>query len=104
MIIANMSGGGNPLLLIVLEPGNLERLKSGKPILKKMGEFLPMAPRGMELMIAYTPDIEWVGEQCKGLDFNFDGLILAQILEASLTREPVIRKSGTEEIKRVMPK
>jgi hypothetical protein len=51
-------------LLIVIEPGNIEKLKIGKPLIVPLNKFMPELP-AVDLAIAYTPDIVWIAEQIK---------------------------------------
>jgi len=94
--------GGNEdgeLLLLVLEPGNLEKLKRGEPIHKYLSELLPGLNRKVELVFAYTPDIDWVVEQ---IGKSRDMETVARAIHESLSREPVVRDSkSAEEMKRV---
>jgi len=86
--------------MLVLEPGNLEKLKEGQPIHKWLNEFIPELPFKVELLFCYTPDAVWVAQQ-NGR--NTDGVKLAEIIEASLTRKPVVIRDRTaEEMKRQM--
>lgn len=94
---------GNICLMLVLEPGNLEKLKQGQPIHKWLNEFIPeIAPMKVELLFAYTPDAVWVAEQMRDAGGD-DAMKLAEIVEQSLTREPVLaRDHRAEEMKRVL--
>jgi hypothetical protein len=90
---------GNVCVMLVLEPGNLEKLKRGEPIYKWLNEFLPELHQKIELLFCYTPDAMWVAEQMKGC--QGDALKLAEILQQSLSREPVVvRPRDAEEMKR----
>lgn len=50
-------------LLLVLEPGNLEKLKMGQPIVKKLRQYIPELGVEVELTIGYTPDSQYVVDQ-----------------------------------------
>lgn len=102
MIAARLhDDSGKICLMIVLEPGNLEKLKQGQPIHKWLNEFIPELPQQVELLFAYSPDIVWVAEQVK--DCKGDAIKLAEVIQASLTRTPVITRDRTaEELKRVI--
>jgi len=67
MIVASVNKAstknGNNLLLLILEPANLEKLKLGQPIIKNLNQFFPQLPEKVDLMLAYTPDAEWLSEQ-----------------------------------------
>lgn len=92
---------GSECILLVLEPGNLEKLKSGQPIHKWLNEFMPELPHKVELLFAYSPDVPWVAEQMQKIH-DKDAIKLAQIIEESLTRpEVLIRDHTAEEMKRV---
>lgn len=83
---------GGVILLLVLEPGNLEKLKAGEPIHKFLNEFMPELKTKVELIFAYTPDIEWVAKRAEGAIEE-----LAEIISESLSRPPVIRDSRSAE-------
>lgn len=88
-------------LLLVLEPGNIERLKEGKPIVKFLNEFIPELQTQVQLLVGYTPDAAWVAENMK--DSKADVSKLLQVLEESLSREPVlVRGKSAEEMKKVV--
>lgn len=91
---------GKICLMLVLEPGNIEKLKKGEPIHKWLNEFIPDLPIRVELLLAYTPDSVWVAQQVAGK--TNDGLKLAEAIQESLTRPPVlIRDRTAEEMKKV---
>jgi hypothetical protein len=90
---------GNEIVLMVLEPGNLEKLKQGQPIHKYLSEFLPGMTRKVELVFAYTPDMDWVVQQI-GKSRDMDTIVTA--IHESLSRpEIVVRGRSAEELKRV---
>jgi len=90
---------GFDCVMLVLEPGNIEKLKRGEPIHKWLNEFIPELPRKIELLFCYTPDVPWVAEQMKSV--NGDAIKLAELIQESLTRKPVIdRKKSAEELAR----
>ena len=92
---------GNIYILLVLEPGNLEKLKAGQPIHKWLNEFIPELPQKIELLFAYSPDVVWVAEQMRNA--GGDALKLAEVVEQSLTRKPVVVRDRTaEEMKKVL--
>ena len=92
---------GGICVMLVLEPGNLEKLKSGQPIHKWLNEFIPELPMKIELLFAYTPDAAWVAERIKGC--HGDALKLAELIQESLTRTPVVVRDRTaEEMRRQM--
>lgn len=101
MIAARLHGpNGQTAILLVLEPGNIEKLKRGEPIHKFLAEFMPELKTDVELVFAYTPDAVWVAEQLgKGRNAGR----LAEILEESLSRpEVVVRDKTAEEMKKVL--
>jgi hypothetical protein len=106
MIAARMckEDDGTILVMLVLEPGNLEKLKRGEPIRKFLQELIPELPYKIELMYAYTPDIEWVTKQMLVENAgNNSALKLAEIIEQSLTRPPIVRDSkSAEEMERAI--
>ena len=97
-----MHGGskdGSELLLIVLEPGNLEKLKQGQPIHKYLTELLPGINRQIELVFAYTPDMNWLVER---IGKSRDMEVIGTAMQEALSRpEVVIRGRTAEEMKRV---
>lgn len=100
MIAARMhDGDGKVIIMLVLEPGNIEKLQKGQPIHKFLSEFVPELPSNIELLLSYTPDAVWVSEQ---INKSMDALGLAEAIDQSLTRKPVfIRDRTAEELKRV---
>ena len=100
MIAARLSSreDGGLCIMLVLEPGNFEKLKAGEPIHKFLNEFIPELPTKIELLLAYTPDPVWVSEQ---IGKNGDAIKLAELIQESLTRKPVlVRDKTAEEMKR----
>lgn len=52
--------GNDKEIILVLEPGNLRRLREGDPIRIDLSKFgLP----GTFMLIAYTPDVEWLSQE-----------------------------------------
>jgi hypothetical protein len=102
MIAARFSDGkGGIAIMLVLEPGNLEKLKRGEYIHKFINEFIPELPTKIELLVAYTPDAVWVTEQMK--DSGGSTVKLAELIHESLSREPVLVRGKTaEEMKKVV--
>jgi hypothetical protein len=86
---------GSVCIMLVLEPGNLEKLKAGQPIHKWLNEFIPELPTKVELLFAYTPDAVWVAERMKACEG--DALRLAELIQESLTRTPVVVRDRTAE-------
>ena len=96
MIAARMTReDGQILILLVLEPGNIEKLKRGEPVHKFLNEFMPELRQSVELLFAYTPDAVWVANQMKGKPF--DSETLADVLQESLARPPVVVRDRTAE-------
>ena len=92
---------GGICVMLVLEPGNFEKLKAGQPIHKWLNEFIPELHTKVELLFCYSPDIVWVAEHMK--DCTGDALKLAEVIQQSLTRKPVVIRDRTaEEMKRVL--
>jgi hypothetical protein len=81
MIYLQLSDGRD---LLILEPGNLERLKQGK-----MGT----TPDG-RIAIAYTPDMPWLASEMTkaAKDGRLDANTLAALIEESHKREPVFER------------
>jgi len=91
---------GSQMVIMVFEPGNIEKLKQGLPIHKFLQEFIPELPHKIELMFAYTPDATWVAEQMERDPLNAERL--AEVLAESLTRAPVVvRGHRAEEMKQM---
>lgn len=102
MIAARLHKDDGVCILLVLEPGNIEKLKQGMPIHKFLSELVPELPLKVELLFAYSPDVPWVAEQMAKLATK-DATELARILHESLSREPVVVRDRTaEELKKVM--
>lgn len=101
MIAARLhDDSGGLCIMLVLEPGNFEKLKQGQPIHKWLNEFVPELQTKIELLFCYSPDVEWVAEQIKRKGGN-DAITLAQIVEESLTRkEVVVRGRSAEDLKK----
>jgi hypothetical protein len=96
MIVARMHGeDGQVVIMLVLEPGNIQKLKAGEPIHRFLNEFIPELPSKVELLFAYTPDIQWVSEQMS--KSGKDALNFAEILQDSLHRPEVVRSSRAAE-------
>lgn len=90
---------GGVCIMIVFEPGNVDKLKQGQPIHKFLSEFLPELKMNVELLFAYTPDAEWVAGQINKHDSAEQ---LAEVLEQSLSRAEVhVRDRSAEDMKRV---
>jgi hypothetical protein len=70
---------------LIIESGNLERLKSGKPMVTPDKKF----------MVCYTPDLQWTVEQfkahCAINEMSLDPEILDFILKEGMKREEVKR-------------
>ena len=75
---------GNELLLLILEPANLEKLKLGQPIVKNLKQFFPQLPEAIDLMLTWTPDVEWLSEQL------LNGKDLCESLSSSLELPEVL--------------
>jgi hypothetical protein len=94
---------GSLAIMLVLEPGNIEKLKNGEPIHKWLNEFIPELRQKVELLFCYTPDAVWVAEQMKVKGARGDAINLAEVIEQSLSRKPVVvRDKSAEEMKRLM--
>lgn len=64
------------LLILVIEPGNIDRIKAGKPI--------SVPTEGVaRVLIYFSPDVVWMQEQCAA------GVPFAEALEMSQAREPI---------------
>lgn len=93
------SADGKELVVLVLEPGNIEKLKQGQPIHKFLNELMPGLKTCVELVFAYTPDMDWVvGQIGKSRDME----TIATAIHESLSRpEVVVRGRSAEELKKV---
>jgi len=69
--------------ILILEPGNIARIKSGQP-LKSPDE---------QIMIAYCPDIEWLKQTIAPMVAlgELDVAVLDATLKEGLKRLPVMR-------------
>jgi hypothetical protein len=53
--LVGRSADGKPFLMLVLEPGNLQRLKEGRPIEKHIEDLFPDGiPRRLDLVISFS--------------------------------------------------
>ena len=98
MIVARMNNEeGNEGILFLLEPGNLAKLELGQPIVKKIKQFIPELEKEIEIVIGYSPDIQYIAEQVnKGVSFE-------KALEASFNRKPVfVRSDKCETLQKVL--
>ena len=82
-------------MLLILEPSNFAKLETGQPIVKRLRDFFPELNMNISIMLTYTPDIVWVGDQLQqGKDFG-------RTIEASLMRPKVYsRELDAEALKR----
>ena len=85
--LLNTEDANSEIVLFILEPANVEKLQLGSPIVKCLNDFFPDLPKRIEVSIAYTPDVVWVGEQLRA------GKDLAQTLFASIARLPVYMRT-----------
>lgn len=70
--------------VLIVESGNIERLKSGKMMKTPDEQFL----------VCYTPDMEWTTDQFKAMlaiNRNVDPAVLDFILKEGMKREEVKR-------------
>lgn len=70
-------------LMLILEPGNIDKLQLGDPIIKDLKQFIPELSSDLKLIMAWTPDCEWLAAQIKA------GANLVDALKKSLTRDEV---------------
>jgi hypothetical protein len=77
-------------ILITLEPANIAALQAGEPVFKFLMEFLPTYPLRLKLALTYTPDAAWVTELVR------QGADLETVLQAAVTRRPVVRPNAAE--------
>lgn len=82
MIFIGMKDGST---LIILEPGNIERMRDGKPLISPDNR----------VMVAFTPDMEWtqdrIMEMLRNAGGKVDPKLVDDILRAGLNRPVVIR-------------
>lgn len=79
MLYMTLKGDGTtpPLHLVVLELGNIEELRKGRPA---------MSPDG-EVMVCFTPDAVWTADRLAGvMQSGGDGAAVAKILEEAAKR------------------
>jgi hypothetical protein len=71
--------------VLIIESGNLERLKSGKPMKTPDEKFL----------VCYTPDMEWTMDQFQGMlavtTNSVDPAIMDFILKEGMKRQEIKR-------------
>lgn len=84
--LSNEAGSTTERILFILEPVNIEKLKLGLPIIKRLDELLPGLPP-LEILIGYTPDIIWVGQNLAS------GRDLRETILASLDRKEVFSRT-----------
>jgi hypothetical protein len=65
-------------LIVVLEPGNIAKMQTGKPVHLDLKDYFPELSIGV--LVAYTPDILWVMTEMK------KGRSMLEVLEESLLR------------------
>lgn len=75
MIYAKSEAGQT---LIVLGPGNLEALQQGTP----------NASPDQSVVIMYSPDVVWVGEELSKMKEGFTAHSIVDIVRQSLSRAP----------------
>ena len=68
----------NGKMLYIIEPGNIDKLVSGNPMILDNGA-----------AVIYTPDINWVAEQILSSPERVTPDKLSKIIDESLTRPPV---------------
>jgi hypothetical protein len=77
MVLQTISGKtGKTFFMLVLDPGNIERLKAGKPILKNLSDINPEFI--FDFAVAYTPDMHFLMDRIKM------GIEVTDALEESL--------------------
>lgn len=101
MLAARLSSPeGQQIIMIVLEPGNIQKLKEGQPIHKFLNEFMPELRTRVELMFCYSPDVAWCAEQLRN---GGDATKLAEVIQESLSRPEVfVRDKTAEDLKRTL--
>lgn len=82
MIYLGLNNGG---AMLIIEPGNIDRLKAGKPLVSPDRKFA----------VVYTPDIDWTMEQISAMtavtDNHIDPDLINFIIAEGLKREEVKR-------------
>lgn len=83
MIYAKMGGDAGEMYMLIVEPGNLDRLKEGKPLVTPDQRF----------MICYTPDLAFTYERIEEARSKgaLTGDELDKIILLSLARKDVPR-------------
>ena len=77
--------------LIVLEPGNLAEMQEGRPL----------ATPDRQVMVCYTPDVEWLSVELRKLfeGTSFEPVKFDALLKESLKRKPIFRaKTSTKRV------
>jgi hypothetical protein len=96
MIVIHLEKDGKHELLVVLEPGNIEKLKMGQPIPIDTSKYLAAEVVGtVNFAIAFTPDAPFVAKEWERTGD------VAQALQDSLYREEVFTPNP-ESTKRVL--
>lgn len=82
-------------LMLVLEPGNIEKLRIGQPIVKRMKQLAPDSEIDFEISLVFTPDSQWVTDQLRA------GKSIGKALEDSLGRPEIfLRPFHAEQVER----
>jgi hypothetical protein len=99
MIVARITDPDKPralIVLMILEPGNVVKMKNGEPISKELTEY-GGGPLGrydeLHMLIAYTTDIKWLFEEFRRIPK--DQMSAARLVELAeqgrMTRPEVVR-------------
>lgn len=91
------------LVVVVLEPGAFGKLMAGELCVKNVNQFMPnlaqverdgesvdIKPTSVKLVLAYTPDNDWLDERLKQEQPDNPQEFI-EMLHQSLGREPVFR-------------
>lgn len=97
MIVARMEKeDGQPSLLLLLEPGNIGKLQLGQPIIKNLKQFMPDLEQDIEIVIGYSPDVQFVADQVAAGESFLDA-----VSKSMKRKEVYVRPAQAEAVVRV---
>ncbi|HWF03411.1 MAG TPA: hypothetical protein VHA06_06975 [Candidatus Angelobacter sp.] len=78
---------------LVLEPGNIERIRKGNTSIISLNELVPslLLPAKLEIALDYTPDAVWLSQEFKRRDIK-DAQAFLRLLKDSQLRPEVVER------------
>lgn len=87
-------------IILVFEPSNFVKFRAGRPMRVNLGEFPgALEAKSVEIMLGFTPDVEYIQEQIGEGVADVNTLLLA--LQSAKDRPEIIR---TDQDKAAMPR